>query len=686
MKTQHSTSNSQRSASKGGRSAIDSMDAKFNQASAPAVETPKVSSFREFLEKAARVVTKIGIVPYTFAGRKPLSVAADLIDDLLGSHTGVPLTDGSLAICGGAQFGKTIIALWLMAYLTAIKFLRVGYYLPDDELVQGIVDTKLRPEVIDVAPWFAEMTQIGKMLNDSGKAVNRKGAFMVTDGVRTGIGYMRGMGKIPTSFSMDVIIEDEKDDIPDRIAKFLPGRMSSSDFRLRFSIGTQRIFGAGQQKEFEEGSQFVGIATCPECKHDHQPEEDWPGIVRLAMDGVAKRSDPQMTFTGDFRQAGSDLAMAEFDHDGHYYYGCVQCGCKLDADAIDYVPRRPDRIKERKLSIRISQMCTTAIALKQMVFDWCTSAVRDPEAMRSFRCDRMAIPKSTLQKLEPAIMERARTVDAFDLSLTPRTGAKIFAGLDTGDRCWFTARDVLGRTDKRLSWAEQLSTERCRERIPILCHTLGVACLFIDIGAERELARDLCYILNGLLDFDFPKLPDPEKATIYFPNGLIWRGDLQQWSGLRCAAVEFSLKDGQGIRHKLGITQDGKMYPVIQCNRDESIQRVINELLTAAEDVVDVVDGKLRTVPSLRLPQKVPGSPLVVELLEKHFMAGSRKEIGDRGVSHFVDGIENHFLLSATYGALAETVGGSAVSTEHHMQAVSRGFRPTRSSRRGATV
>ena len=49
---------------------------------------------------------------------------------------------------------------------------------------------------------------------------------------------MRGLGKIPTSFSMDVVIQDEKDDLPEEHARFLAGRMTASKrslVRMRLS-------------------------------------------------------------------------------------------------------------------------------------------------------------------------------------------------------------------------------------------------------------------------------------------------------------------------------------------------------------------------------------------------------------------------------------------------------------------
>jgi hypothetical protein len=221
-------------------------------------QPPRIESFADFLQHHAKVKSGSGYIPYTFAGREALRPIVARLDEILSSGA----TDVSLAICGGAQFGKTVLMLNLLAYLVAVRFRNVGYYLPDDDLVSGLVDGKLRPDVLDQIEWLARLIAVGKTLNASGRAVNRKGAFLCTDGTRTALAFMRGLGKIPTSFSMDVVVQDEKDDLPEEHARFLAGRMTASNLRLSLLIGTQRYHGAGQNLAFTEGTQHIGLLTC----------------------------------------------------------------------------------------------------------------------------------------------------------------------------------------------------------------------------------------------------------------------------------------------------------------------------------------------------------------------------------------------------------------------------------------
>jgi 5-(carboxyamino)imidazole ribonucleotide synthase len=82
-----------------------------------------------------------------------------------------------------------------------------------------------------------------------------------------------GLNKVPTSFSMSIVIEDEKDDIKAKYSKYLEGRMGASDLRFRISIGTQRLHGTGQNKEWQDGSQGVFVFDVGDGK-TIRPETD----------------------------------------------------------------------------------------------------------------------------------------------------------------------------------------------------------------------------------------------------------------------------------------------------------------------------------------------------------------------------------------------------------------------------
>ena len=615
---------------------------------------PKVDSFYDYLLHHARVKARSGSsVPYTFKGREALVFAAQRIDEILGSHTGKPLEDATLAICGGAQFGKTILVLQLVAYLTGIEFRNVGVYLPDDDLVQGIVDGKLRPEVIDIHPWFAEMLSLGKTVNESGKAVNRKGAFMVSDGKQSALGMIRGMGKIPTSFSMDATIQDERDDIDPNKSKYLSGRTASTDLRMGISIGTQRYHGLGQNKEFTDGTQEVIVFRNPKTGALINLEETFPQCLRMQVGSTPSVQDPCLSLEGDFKSGGK--LVADYDPEATYYFADPEDGTPLDRSQPEREIRRPDRIKLRRFSIRYPQICFEAMSVHQCVSRW-QDAVRDPEMMVVFRCEVLADPSNTNQSITPQIIERSRSVEPFDMSL--RAEHPVFAGVDTGDRCWFTAMEDVSATRQRMIWAERISGDNLLARTVSLANTLNVSCLFVDAGPLRDTARAIVYALNGLDEEPIAQIDKAESAYIRFRSGLVWNGPAGRWENLKAATVEFTQKPGSGVKHKLGKTDEGKLYPVIQASRDDSISGVINDLLTAEDGVVEVLDGKLRTEPKLLLPRKQPGAPIAVEDLANHILAGSKREQD----GSFVDKCENHYLLSAGYGRLARMVGGRAIS------------------------
>ncbi|HXS67220.1 MAG TPA: hypothetical protein VN761_00155, partial [Candidatus Polarisedimenticolia bacterium] len=371
-------------------------------------------SFWDFLKQHARVRGTNGeYCQYSFQGREPLIEIVETIDRVLGVNGEPGLADATIAICGGAQFGKSATELNLGAYCTGVKWLNWGFYLPDRDLVEGMVDTKFRPDILDQMDWFARMTQLGRTVNKSGKSVNRKGAFSVTNGTQRSHGMILGLNRIPTSYTFDVTTLDEVDDIKPAREKFVRARMTSSSVRLLVKIGTQRVAGRGQHKAWKEGSQGVMMHTCPnpKCRHSQNLEENWPRICRVALKGKPHPGDPFLTHTGDFRRQDAGRTIATHDPAHRYYFACARCGRPLDRTekGFTWVHRREDQLRLRHWSFRVSQFAISAIDISQIVAEW-NRAVADPEVMTTFLCDRKAMPESTAQKLTVEILERAREI------------------------------------------------------------------------------------------------------------------------------------------------------------------------------------------------------------------------------------------------------------------------------------
>lgn len=665
-----------------------------------AVNAPKVGSFYEFLTACARVKVPSGpdaglYRSYSFKGRESLEEPVRVLDEILGSESGTPLKDATWVLAGGAQFGKTVLELNLAGYVTSQLWLNAGVYLPDDELAASIVDAKFRPDVLDQIEWLAQMTQVGRAVNKSGKSVNTKGAFLVTDGQRKAVGLFRGLKKVPTSFSLDVVIRDEEDDIPRDKAKFLSGRLTASALRLQIIVGTQRVHGAGQHKQWENGSQGVRYLGPKNSEFRIQnaewicPEEHWPQVCRCAVSGSRRRDDPVLTYEGDFKRAGNTDVVATYEPDGNYYLAHPTTGEPLDLARVRWVHRRPERIRLRRWSFRVSQIGTAAIDLGQIVAHW-ERAVGDGEEMNSFCCDRLAIPKSAAQSLTPAILERAHAVEPFDFRV-PVPGRGVFAGLDTGDRCWFVAREVESAAVKRIVRADVIASGDVVSRVPQLCEALGVAVLFID---ERPLvyeARTIALRLNGLEGIEFPKVPD-WNAHVSLPGGLTWDGTQKRWRNLRCALVRFSKRQpGQGIEQSVFEFDEAgqkKFVPLIACNRMETIDRVVREFLTPKENVIEVVKvagvNRVREAPSMLLPRRLPGSPAILETLDNHLLTGSQREkdakTGELG--DYVDKCDNHLLLANAYSGLAENQGATNRSAPFAYKPVDRSAAEGRFGRR----
>jgi hypothetical protein len=631
------------------KSAVDILDQKLGGKTIEG--RPDRATFEEFLLQDARVPGKGGRhVPYTFEGREALREIVTTLDRILAGN----LADSVVAIAGGAQFGKTILELNFLAYATSQRFLNGILFLPDRDLVAGVMDAKFRPDVVDQIPWLARMMQVGKAINESGKAVDRKGAFTVNDGRSRAQAMAMGLQKTPTTFSADIIEKDECDDIPEKYGKFAAGRMGASDLRLELRIGTQRVNGRGMNSAWRSGSQGVmelgGI----------NPEEAFPGIVRCQLDAAPSPTDPKLTFAGDFRRdADPSHVVATHHPEQVYYLAHPLTGATLDRRAVEWTHRKPERIGMRNWSFRLSQLGIGAISLSKIVAEW-TLAVNDAERMIVFRCDVLALPQSSTQALTPAVLDRARDLEPYDMRNKPAAGRPVYAGVDVGDKSFFIAKERESARRKRIIYATTLPSSDIVTRCTALFHSIGCSCLFIDQRPEASKARSLALALNGLDALQaWPVVPDPiYGADVYLalPGGLAWDGNKGRWKNLRCAVVRFDKKqEGAGIEHGFDQFDEGglkKFVPLIKCNRQDSIDRVVRELLTPEEGVTEYFENVMRVEPATLLPRR---GVEMIDTVASHFIVGSERERKDNGdIGDYVDGCENHFLLANAYSALAE--------------------------------
>lgn len=645
---------------------------------------PRRESFREFLELDAMVPggsasreTRGTFTRFTLEGREAIGDIIDCIDRIL--HEGIK--DAQIAIAGGAQWGKTTIQHGFMGYATGQLFRNVMTFLPSEDLVSDIVQTKFRPNVVDQMPWFAGMLKMGQVTNESGKTVNRIGVYSVTDGIRKATGMFCGLNKVPTTHSADVALIDEVDDVNQSNEKFVAGRLTTSDLRLIFRAGTQRVHGRGMNKAWKDGSQGIVELHCTQCGHAQNPEDSFPGIVCLRETDATEPA--RLTYAGDFRR-GEDV-VAGYDKADSYFLGCVKCGAELDRKAPRWRHKRQDQIRLENWSFRVSQLSIASIDLGKIVNDW-RLAVESDQKMLMFRTDVLSIPKSTAQKLDPEIMDRARRLVHYQQGAAPVHNKTVrYAGLDMGGRCWFVVREVVGRSEKRIVWAESIPLQQVAIRVPQLVESLGVSCTFIDQMPETSESRRLALKLNGLEQVaSFPRIPDTGQCHVAFPGGLVFvrdhNGD-EKWQGLRAAVVRFDVKkmgDGMRIKADQFIGPNGNLIcvPLIACNRMEAVDAVVREFLTPAEgEFVPGPDGSPVQLPVVRIPTC---NNDIWREFDEHHISGSEREKDDAGgLGDYVDGIANHLLFANTYSRLAEVIGASSKPVPLAFGRGSREHRPT---------
>jgi len=664
-------------------------------------DAPVDRTFHEFLSRHAQVLGRDGAgSPFSLAGRAPLALVIEWLDKILRNTLdheaveidGVPFEPGglkgaTLAVAGGAQFGKTVLELNLMAYATAVRFLSAGNYLPDRLKVEEIVDQKFRPNVLDLYPWMAAMIQLGKVRNASGKTINRKQSYTVTNGERKAFGSFCGMHKPPTSITLDLALLDEVDDIQERNIGYVDARMTNSPVHLTAFIGTQRLADAGQNARLQASSFHVKLVPCPACHAEWCLEEEFPRCIRLRR--PTPRPTPHLTAT----PVACDPILAPelgYDRSARYYVACPECGTELDRDTGRYVAKHPERVAQARLGVRVSQLNISAISIAEIVGAW-YAAFEDPSgnAMAAFCCDRIAIPNAgAAQPITQGVLDDCR---ALGLAETPDYPAPYsmslahpepprpplsqppcprVAGMDLGPRCWFWCDEIRSPQVSACVWAELMASGQAATRLPLLMEALSVRCVLLDAGGEPDLTKRLVLALNGLDHYAPPAVPRAElvKWQLYDVGlGLSWDGDRGEWRGLRAAAVLFVAGAARGLEQTIGFTQEGLIYPLLKCQRSETIQTAVNDFLTPKQGVLELLplpgsppgsipDGgkRPRELPRARLPQTCAGPGVSRAVLDSHLL-NLRKERHPRsGLEDWIEGVENHLGLAKAYARLAQ--------------------------------
>ena len=199
-------------------------------------------------------------------------------------------------------------------------------------------------------------------------------------------------------------------------------------------------------------------------------------------------------------------------------------------------------------------------------------------------------------------------------------------------------------------------------RLLELYQAKAFSCIFLDAGGEPDLTKRVVLALNGLDTWTPPNMPATELKKSLLSDigaGITWDGPKAQWRGIRAAAVAFSLREAGGVQQDVGFTQDGRIYPLIKCNRGESIEGFVNSFLTPKEGVIQQIpdpDGgvaRLRVLPRQRLPRAAIGPGVTDSLLDTHLENLRRVRNAD-GSQDWADGVENHLGLAGTYAHLAE--------------------------------
>jgi hypothetical protein len=338
------------------------------------------------------------------------------------------------------------------------------------------------------------------------------------------------------------------------------------------------------------------------------------------------------------------------------------------------VAKHPERVGQARLGVRVSQFNISAISMQEIVGSWYAS-FEDPsgEALGAFYCDRVGIPNAgAAQPITQSVLDECRGIgkgqvardeyQPYAMSLA-RGQAMRVAGMDMGPRCWLWVDEVRSQMESACVWAEMIASGNAPTRLPLLMKALGIECVFMDAGGEPDLTKRLALSLNGLENYSPPVIPKTELLKSSLGNlgvGVSWDGERARWKGIRAAAVLFVAGEARGIEQTIGFTQEGRIYPLLKCNRSESIQTAVNDFLTPAEGVLEMVGPEgsksLRSLRRARLPNTYIGAGVSQAVFDGHLLNLRKEKDVRTGEEDWAEGVENHLGLSKTYARLAATV------------------------------
>jgi hypothetical protein len=543
---------------------LDSLETAIEHALPAAQEAraARPSSLQRFLEED--VVTDNG--PWSLAGHEPYHEILDTLTRIFVKRE----RDTTFSFLKAEQIAATTtiglgVGLWAPSDLR----MNVGYFLPTDVFAHKFGRTRLKNTI-------AKSEYLRSRAKDK-DAVNQatlkefEGKYL----------YILGLEEMTNAISipMDVLINDEVDLLPQDNLEWSEGRISHSDVRVQLFFSAGYAPGAGIDLRYQDGSQHKYVIDCMNRSCRRKAiclEENFPECVG--------------TIRGEWARVCPD--------------------CKKPLDIVKngrWVATFPQRIKQKKLSYRLSQLSVGAIDLNGVMRRW-EKASKKKSKLARFRCSVLALPDAgALQPISDVELNRMQSGDVKHLRCG-RGEFPRFAGVDAGDTFHFVCYERLPNGQPHLVWVEEIDSDKALERISTLIGVLGIAQLVPDKKPLTTIARGLAY-----------RFPD-----------IVALQDFQNSSPLKVVEEE----------------HERKTYRCVKVDRDESLD----------ETTSDFTDQQN----FLRIPD-IESDP-VLAVFASHLKNLRKERTMDkkgRPLDMYLKGVSNHCGMALNSARIAEEIAPS---------------------------